>query len=247
MRAVPVVWVRLRPVCVAVLFAPLLALAHDPYEITSTAYLRSNRLEVYVELEFRPGLTLAGEPAPTSDLEAGQVFERALPRLLEAAGGFFEIRHAGQPLAATRTNASLEVENHIRFVLTYPPVTPVDLTFHAAGLEHLGRFGPYGTSLTVLDMVNMKVVGQEVLFADTPTAEFWAPPEVAPKEIASATVPAVAEKPAPPNLIPNTTQPVAQTRFPRWRIGVIVIAFGIAVMSFFFFEIPKKRRPVNPP
>src|SRR5207247_8874190 len=60
---------------------------------------------------------------------------------------------------------------HVRFTLEFPTDTRRPLRFSADGLKPLDGQGPYGTTLTVLDMVNKKVLSQSVLFPSTPLAE----------------------------------------------------------------------------
>ena len=35
--------------------------AHDPYELTTVAYVRSNQIELFIEMEFPAAMTLAGQ------------------------------------------------------------------------------------------------------------------------------------------------------------------------------------------
>src|SRR5688572_26852362 len=81
---------RLRVVLGMVVGLALPALAHDPFEINSVAYLYSNRIEIFVELEFPTGMTLAGQK-PVRDVAALSQFEAALPQLRELAGRFYDL------------------------------------------------------------------------------------------------------------------------------------------------------------
>lgn len=174
----------------------LAARAHDPYQIISVAYLHSNRTELVMEMEFPTAMKLAGiEPA--REAAAVSQFEGALPQLRAAAGAFFQFTAGNQTVVAQRTNVELVVENHIRFQLQFAPTPFQPLRFAAPGLRALAELGPYGASLTVLDLVHQKVVGQSTLFADSPAAEFTPLPQVT-KPAAAAPASAVVQTPAPP-------------------------------------------------
>ena len=145
--------------------------AHDPYEITSVAYLHSNRIELFVEMEFPTGMTLAGQK-PVRDIAVLNQFEAAMPRLRDLAGSFFDLTAGNNVVLPLSTNVELGVEDHIRFQVEFKPTPYRPLRFVARGLGAESSESPYGTSLTVLDMVNQKVLGQTTLFAGSPTAEF---------------------------------------------------------------------------
>jgi hypothetical protein len=148
-------------------FLCLRAFAHDPYEITSTLSLYSNRCELNVELEFRAGMQLAGNNGfETADPAA--LFESAHPALTNSAAQFFRLSADGTELKPQRADVTLGVENHIRFKISYPAIPTAPLSLDAPGLKSLSNDGPYGASLTVLDMQNKKVIAQSVLFAASP-------------------------------------------------------------------------------
>jgi hypothetical protein len=154
---------------VALLATP--ARAHDPYELTSVAYVRSNQIELFIEMEFPAAMTLAGQK-PVRNVAVLSQFETALPHLRELAGGFYQLSAGNNALYPVSTNVELGVEDHIQFKITYPPTNYRPLQFAARGLGAESGENPYGTSLTVLDMVNQKVLGQVTLFAGQPNAEF---------------------------------------------------------------------------
>ena len=184
--------------CSMLLLAPTPAMAHDPYEITSDVRLETNRTVVDIEMELAAAMLLAGVEKPGAATEPAAMFAMALPELRRQAAQFFVISSATGPMTATQTNVELGVENHVKFNLHYPAATRLRIS--AAGLKRFGEQSPFGTSVTVLDMVNMKVLGQSVLFADSPAAEF-APAATAE---AAATVQSHSATPA--------TNPVAATQ-----------------------------------
>nr|UXE44818.1 hypothetical protein Hi04_10k_c3780_00006 [uncultured bacterium] len=171
-----------------------LALAHDPYEITSTLSLYSNRAELHVELEFRAGMLLSGHTETIADSEAAAQFEVARPALTRTAGQFFRFSIGHADLKPASTAVTLGVENHIRFKLSYPPLTNA-FSLNIPGLKSLSDQGPYGASLTVLDMENRKVLGQSVLFASSAPAEFKTVPLKSGNTAAPSASPSETEQP----------------------------------------------------
>jgi hypothetical protein len=152
----------------------VVARAHDPYEITSVVNIQSNRIELFVEMEFPTGMTLAGQTTSREGAPASQ-FEAARPALEQLAGGLFDFTAGNHALLALRTNVVLGVEDHIQCKVEYAPTDYRPLRLVPRGLRGLSDSG-YGISLTVLDMVNQKVLGQTTLFADSIAAEF--PPDL---------------------------------------------------------------------
>ena len=146
--------------------------AHDPYEITSRAYLYSNHLELRMEMEFPAAMLLArnGGAQPDAATRADQ-FALALPALQARAAEFLRITSRGGPLTVTNTNVSLGVEDHVRVVLKFPVTEAREFKFAVGELQTLSAHGPYGTSLTVVDMVRNEVLAQSVLFGDSPPLE----------------------------------------------------------------------------
>ncbi len=145
--------------------------AHDAYEITSVVYMQSNRIELFAEMEFPTAMKLAGLN-PTKDVAVLSQFEAGLPRLLEAAGNFYEITAANNVIQPLSTNVAMVVDDHIQFRVEFASTSHRPLRFAARSLKALAEQGGYGASLTVLDMVNKRVLGQTTLFADAPTTEF---------------------------------------------------------------------------
>ena len=212
------------------LFVLLLAspvFAHDPYEITSTINLRSNRTEVEIEMEFNAAMLLVGVPRSREPVDEVALFQSKVPELQRQAAEFLQLGSAGGALIVTGTNVTLGVENHVKFSLQFPAVRG-GLRVNAAGLKSLGEQGPFGTTVTVLDLVNMKVLGQSVLFAESPVAEFASAVPVTNAVIARIT-----------NSVPVATQavaqPLAETQKPQAKresvwIFVVVGLFGVVLL-----------------
>lgn len=227
---------------VAIIFGSLFltsARAHDPYEITSVVYLHSNRIELFIEMEFPTGMNLAGQK-PTQERAAVAQFETALPQLRELAGRFFDFTAGHHVVPALATNVELGVEDHIRFRVDYATTPHRPLRFVARGLGGNADENPYGASLTVLDMVDRKVLGQTTLFAASAPAEF--PPRnqespnaaVQPVETNIATRAAVEitqPNDAPPQSATNTARPPEGS---RW--SAVVFFAGLVLILYLFLR-----------
>ena len=134
-----------------IVFAGLIVLsakAHDPYEISSVIYLKTNRIELLVEMEFPTGMRLAGL-TPTKDVAVLSQFDAGQTRLFEAAGSFYEITAANNVIQPLSTNVELGVEDHIRFHVEFANTAHRPLRFVAHSLKSLADQGGYGVSLTV--------------------------------------------------------------------------------------------------
>lgn len=216
------------------------AAAHDPYEITSVAYLYSNRIELYMEMEFPTGMRLAGQN-PVRDVAVISQFEAALPQLRELAGGFYAFTAGNNLILPLATNVELGVENHIKFQVQFAPTPYRPFKFVARGLGPESSENPFGTSLTVLDMVNQKVLGQTTLFAGTPTAEF--PPKPAEtsaleKGPANAPAPSTADPRPQTNTTPGPVTPAAQALSPgkpNWVL-ILVTLSAVFLVTFACFR-----------
>lgn len=226
---------RLRLVLGAVVGLALPALAHDPFEINSVAYLYSNRIEIFVEMEFPTGMTLAGQK-PVRDVAALSQFEAALPQLRELAGSFYDLNAGNNVVLPLATNVELVVEDHIRLHLEYTPTPHRPVRFIARGLGVEANDNPYGVSLTVLDMVNQKVLGQTTLFAAKPVAEF--PPRAADSTEVVTTQPSsnvtvVVLPSSQPAAAVATTSSAAPARKPNWILACATLgAVFLIVFAF---------------
>lgn len=213
--------------------AGTVARAHDPYEITSVVYVRSNVIELFVEMEFPTGMKLAGVE-PVRGVAALTQFEQSQSQLATLAGGFFDFTAGNNRVAALTTNVSLGVEDHIQFKLEYAATPLRPLQFTARGLRGVSD-SPYGTSLTVLDMVNQKVLGQTTLFADSARADF--PPAITPE----SSEPANMASPPPPTNSATAPPPVSMDdaappiRQPSWLL-ILLLLGAVFLITFTFFH-----------
>ena len=222
------------------------ARAHDPYEITSAVYVRSNVIELFIEMEFPAGMKLAGVE-PQRDVAVLTLFERAQPQLAALAGSFFDFTAGNNKVAALTTNVALGVEDHIQLKVEYAATPLRPLQFTARGLRTMTD-SPYGTSLTVLDMVNQKVLGQTTLFAVSPRADF--PPATAEtnespgRATTNASLASVATN-LPPSITAGTTNPPSGTNAPvplmptlpdeKTDWFIVVISLGAVILMVFAF------------
>ena len=220
-------------VCVAILFTQSNVAAHDPYEITTEIRLETNLTRVEIEMELAAAISLASMERPNDTTDVPSLFTKALPELQRQAGGFLQLGSAGVQITATRTNVSLGVENHVKFSLQFPVVRG-GLRVNAAGLKSLGPQGPFGTTVTVLDLVNMKVLGQSVLFPDSPVAQF--DPAVkteAVAAVASKSPEAPATNPAPTAMASTTAgrSPPAACCNGRWVLLLAVVLAAATIWA----------------
>ena len=220
----------------AIVFTGLIVLsvkAHDPYEISSVIYIQTNRIELLVEMEFPTGMRLAGL-TPTKDVAVLSQFEAGQTKLFEAAGSFYEITAANNVIQPLSTNVELGVEDHIRFHVEFANTTHRPLRFVARSLKSLADQGSYGASLTVLDMVNKKVLGQTTLFADSPTMEFSVTNPIQHSATIAAVAPTIAVATNSPAKITSvldtpTSLPPSSSRLWLW----LAVAAGIALIIGF--------------
>jgi hypothetical protein len=210
--------------------------AHDPYEITATASIFPNRIEVRAVLEYKAARLLAGLGWPTNEINYPAEFAAMTPTLTAQAVKFFQLTVAEENLPAQKSAVELGVENHVTFILDFPATAARPLTFAAPGLAALAPEGQYGVGLTVLDMVKKRVLGQHVFYAANPlaTAAFDAvtnePISVTPL---AATVPT---RPASPAATPPAPAPSDRD---RKKILFVILAIAAAKMLRYFW---KRRR-----
>lgn len=235
----PRTWARILLLSAALTTFASSARAHDPYEITSVVYVRSNVIELFIEMEFPTGMRLAGVE-PVRDVAALHQFEKAQPQLSALAGSFFDFTAGNNKVAALTTNIALGVEDHIQFKLEYAATPLRPLQFNARGLRG-ATDSPYGTSLTVLDMVNQKVLGQTTLFADSARAEF-PPPVAEPIAALAEAAPATATPVAPNDPGTNAVaEPAEQQDAKRpWRAWVALFC-GLGLAIFIIFGTNRTR------
>ena len=206
--------------------------AHDPYEITATASIQTNRIEFRALFEYRAARLLAGLGWPTNQINESAEFLVMQPALEKVAAEFFRVTAAEKVLSPGAVEVSLGVENHVTFAVNFPANNVSGIIVSAPGLTALAAEGPYGTGLTVLDMVRKKVWGQKVFTCANPsaTAAFGPlPGDLVAVENRAGTKSAIAVSAPPTNgaaLSPAAPQP-AEHRPLLWP-WFVAAAFGLA-------------------
>jgi len=157
-------------ICALLGVGGLPAAAHDSNVIAAVAYIRPTQVQLVMEMTFPTGMILAG-CKPSSDLTVERQFEAGQSPLRLFLGGLIEVTAGSRACLALRTNAELTLEQHIRGSVEFPATTNRPLRFIARGLRDAPE-SPYRVALSVLDLVNRKVLGQVVLAADSPPAVF---------------------------------------------------------------------------
>jgi hypothetical protein len=227
---------------VAIIFGSLFltsARAHDPYEISSVVYLHSNRIELFIEMEFPTGMSLAGQK-PTQERAAVTQFEAALPQLRELAGSFYDFTAGNHVVPSLATNVELGVEDHIRFRVDYATTPHRPLRFVARGLGGNADENPYGASLTVLDMVHRKVLGQTTLFTASAPVEFPPRNQESPNAVVLAVETNIVTRTAVETTQPNDAPPQPATNTARplegSRLSSVVFFVGLALILYLIFR-----------
>ncbi|HWA28081.1 MAG TPA: HupE/UreJ family protein [Lacunisphaera sp.] len=143
--------------------------AHDPFEITAQAQLRTDTLEINLTMARSTALAVStGNPeAPTFE---SADFEKHHAGFVAAAPKLFIITAGGPPLELRSATASLGREEDVDLHLVYPAPPPGArmLRFEA---PHVGRlpYG-YGNSLVVRD-ASGNILGSALLRKEEPVLE----------------------------------------------------------------------------
>ena len=226
---------RIGPLAAAgIIFAAARVFAHDPYEITATASIQTNRIEFSAVFEYRAARLLAGLGWPTNQINEADEFLTMQPALEKVAADFFRVTAAEKVLSPDAVGVSLGVENHVTFAVNFPANNVSGIIVSAPGLTALAAEGPYGTGLTVLDMVRKKVWGQKVFTSANPsaTAAFGPlPGDLIAAENHGGTKPNIAMRAPPTNNAassPAGTQPVEHR--PLLWPWFVAAAFGLVCM-----------------
>ena len=224
-------WIKVSSLLLLAGFAAPLARAHDPYEITATASVLTDRFEVVAVYEYRAARLLAGLGWPTNQIDEAAEFTAMKPALEKAAEIFFQVSARGNNLRANSVTVQLGVENHITFTLGYPAVGTDSIVMAAPGMATLAPEGQYGVGLTVLDMVRKKVLGQHVFSVANPQAQATFAPLASELAAEQKIVGAVATVSAPEKSVDQTELPKAETSLakkspPLWP-WFIAAALGI--------------------
>ena len=165
--------------------------AHDVSEIGTAVYLHTNRVELNVVL-VRPTIMRAADAQGVHLLDFSRPDERenAMPVLRSQGEALFTLQLGTNRLAPLPVTVNLGQDDHVNFRLTY--LTPIPrgtndlLTLEAKVLSHLPTDERYAVSLTILDMVNPRVVSQKLLRSGASTCEVNLPTPFATKPASGA-------------------------------------------------------------
>jgi hypothetical protein len=139
------------------------AAAHDPFQITSTARIHADRIELRVTMYERTALKICHSGPP---VELGPaVFEAVRTELEACAARLFEVTSDGEKLAPTSIHVVLTEENDIDSTIVYPPGKE-PIVFDGVHLKRLSD-PTYGAELTVTG--DGAFLGQALLRADEST------------------------------------------------------------------------------
>jgi hypothetical protein len=141
------------------------ALGHDPFQITSTARVHRDRIDVRVTMYERTAAQICLEGAPAAHLDAAR-FEASRAQFDACAPRLFDVTAHGRKLVPSAASASLTAENDVDFSVTYPPAAAPPLVFDAVHLRRLSN-PTYGAELTVTG--DGVFLGQALLRADEST------------------------------------------------------------------------------
>ncbi len=142
------------------------ALAHDPFELTTTA--RLSPAELRIETTATRGCALALiDPARASGAAfAPADLSRLRPRLEAAGSELFELSQHGARLSPRSVTAELTRELEMRWSIVYPAPAPGELFVRAKHVEALGP--SYASAITFTQDVPPAVLGSAVFAHDSP-------------------------------------------------------------------------------
>lgn len=148
--------------------AGLASRAHDPYEITARATLKTNSMELRLIFDARAVEKFVADTESRPQLRSTGALEVEKARVSKVLARLVQVRSAEKPLMSLVTNVSAKAEEHIDCVLTFARPAAGQLEFDASDLKKLSGEEPYGVVLTVIDLPNNEVLGQQVLSAANP-------------------------------------------------------------------------------
>ena len=165
-----------------IIFTAARVFAHDRLETSATVYLRGTNVELRVVM-LRKTVMLAAERQGIHlvNFSIPSELEDAMPVLRAQAAGLVTLNVGTNVLRAAQTNVLIGAEEeHVGFNLVY--LLPANSAFRldAKILGQLPPDEPFAVNLTALDMVNNKVVTQQLIYAASPTLELSLPTATAP-------------------------------------------------------------------
>jgi hypothetical protein len=160
-------------VAMAMLAAAGSARAHDPFQVTSTARVHADRIDLKVTMFERTALQLCLDGPRTTHIAPAQ-FEASRAQFDVCAAGLYEVTAHGHRLLPSAARAALTDEKDVEFTLGYPPANGGPIVFDAVHLKRLPD-PTYGAELTVTG--DATFLGQALLRADDSSLRIDALPE----------------------------------------------------------------------
>lgn len=104
-----------------------IAFAHRGYENETDVRIFADRMEINVHATLGFAWKILGDRAPADTGEAGR--QIAIPLLKEVAQGLYQVSSGGIEMVSRSANSSIEVDDHVFFLLVYdrPPAWPLVL------------------------------------------------------------------------------------------------------------------------
>lgn len=210
-------------VVVFAVLATAVSWAHDPYEITTEAWLRANTLELDATMARSTSMgVLSGSPESVPfDPEK---FDELRPKFEKAAESLFTLTLDGKPLPVPKVRVGLTIENDLEIHLAYPRPAAGTLRVEA---PHVGKLGyGYGNVFTAHGDKGA-LLEQRMLTSAEPALEFSIAPASAttPTPAPAAVTPKAAEKPAQPARV-SITPKILLALGAVMIIGALVFILG---------------------
>jgi hypothetical protein len=152
------------------------ARAHDPFQITSTARIHADRIDLRVTMFGRTAMKVCFADQRPAPLDRA-AFDALRPQIEACAARLFDVTAGGERLAPTSAIAILTEENDVDSTLTYPAATRAPLVFDAVHLKRLTD-PTYGAELTATG--DGVFLGQALLRADDSTLRIDLVPGLSP-------------------------------------------------------------------
>ncbi len=203
------------------------ALAHDPYEITTEAWLRPTALELDTTMARSTAMDVLEGKTDAIPFDPAK-FEELRAKFETRGLTLFTLTANDTSLPAPTVKAELTIENDLALHIVYPRPPAGTLRFDAPHVAKLG-YG-YGNVLTVHGDQGA-LLGQKMLTANEATLDVTVGPAPAPAKAAAPT--------AAPKTDPTPSQTATSER--KFRPGVAVAAIVCAAIVAFLLR--KRVRP----
>jgi hypothetical protein len=158
---------HLVPMALFVFSVARAAVAHDPFELTTTGLLTPSELTLVTTSTRGCGLELADPRRPRGASFAPAELARLTTSLEAAAVDLFEVTQEGVRLLPLRVNAELTVEQELQLTVVYPAPAAGSLHILAKHVQTLGT--GYANAFTLTQDRPPAVLGAAVFTSDAAT------------------------------------------------------------------------------